>query len=495
MTPDQRALLERIQDYSPDDPASALRFSDRLRRENAWHPVFTDRVLEEYRRFMFLAVVAGHPVTPSDPVDQVWHLHLVYTREYWGRFCAEVLRREVHHGPTTGGAAASERYEQWYERTLQSYEAWFGDAPPPDIWPPSEIRFGEDLAHRRVNVDRTWVISRPEWTRRLRAWLRRAGSWRAPIVGAFLALPVLGDAQASSPLDWEGASFLKLFGGMFVVSAGAAAWIRRAFRPWRGAERLKQPDQPLGGEEIAFLKGGPGLALQAVVCSLLEHEVLELKSAKIGKGPRALANPTPLEQRIVDFVESVPGGVTLTALADAAEAELLKVEHELIEQKLLLSTQQTLRVRLGSVALLGLTLALGLAKIAVGLSRDRPVGLLTLGCFVVAGVIFWLARNYPRESRQGERRLAALRSRFGSAADVRGADLASAGLRSRDADGTATMVALFGLGAVGIGSTAYEVLDPPKKKWDSFASGCGGCGGGGGDAGCSGGGGCGGCGD
>ena len=28
------------------------------------------RVIREYKRFTFLAMEAGHPVTPSDPVDQ-----------------------------------------------------------------------------------------------------------------------------------------------------------------------------------------------------------------------------------------------------------------------------------------------------------------------------------------------------------------------------------------------------------------------------------------
>ncbi len=44
-------------------------------------------MFDEYRRFAFLAATAGHPVTPSDAVDQAWHLHLTYSRDYWDRFC------------------------------------------------------------------------------------------------------------------------------------------------------------------------------------------------------------------------------------------------------------------------------------------------------------------------------------------------------------------------------------------------------------------------
>ncbi|MEK6230809.1 MAG: hypothetical protein N2A42_03075 [Luteolibacter sp.] len=35
--------------------------------------------MTEYKRFVALAMLAGHPVTPSEEVDQAWHLHLVYT--------------------------------------------------------------------------------------------------------------------------------------------------------------------------------------------------------------------------------------------------------------------------------------------------------------------------------------------------------------------------------------------------------------------------------
>ena len=47
---------------------------------------------------MFLAVVAGHTVSPSVEVDQAWHLHLVYMQSYWREFCGEVLQQPVHHG-------------------------------------------------------------------------------------------------------------------------------------------------------------------------------------------------------------------------------------------------------------------------------------------------------------------------------------------------------------------------------------------------------------
>jgi len=84
-------LWQRLQLYQIGPSDAALPFVQRLARENGWSAAHAARVIEEYRRFCFLAVTAGHPVTPSDAVDQVWHLHLTYSRDYWERFCPDVL--------------------------------------------------------------------------------------------------------------------------------------------------------------------------------------------------------------------------------------------------------------------------------------------------------------------------------------------------------------------------------------------------------------------
>ena len=155
---EQRQLFERISAFQLNDPDSSFRFTDRLVRENGWSLDYAQRVIDEYLKFMFLAVEAGHPVTPSEQIDQVWHLHLVYTRSYWEDFCGEVVGKPIHHGPTRGGPAESDKYHDWYGKTLESYQRLFGAAPPADIWRPADARFGEDLEWRRVNLRRSWVI-------------------------------------------------------------------------------------------------------------------------------------------------------------------------------------------------------------------------------------------------------------------------------------------------------------------------------------------------
>lgn len=139
----------------PDD--AALTFADRLARENRWSGEYAGRVVVEYKRFCYLACVAGHAVTPSDQIDQAWHLHLTYSSDYWDGFCRGVLGRPFHHGPTEGGEVERGRFYRQYAETLASYEDAFGEVPPEDIWSPASKRFGVHPQAFRVHTDR-WLV-------------------------------------------------------------------------------------------------------------------------------------------------------------------------------------------------------------------------------------------------------------------------------------------------------------------------------------------------
>jgi hypothetical protein len=140
-----------LQSYSIGPDVAALSFAGRLARENGWSPARAERVIGEYKRFCFLALVAGHEVTPSDAVDQAWHLHLTYSRDYWERFCPDILGRPLHHGPTAGGGDEGHRYFEQYAETLKSYERVFGECAPTDLWPDAGRRFLKDPKGRRFH--------------------------------------------------------------------------------------------------------------------------------------------------------------------------------------------------------------------------------------------------------------------------------------------------------------------------------------------------------
>ena len=155
-------VWQRISSYQFGPPEASLPFAARLARENGWSAARTERVIEEYRRFAFLAATGEAQVTPSDAVDQVWHLHLTYTRDYWERFCPDVLGRPLHHGPTAGGPDERNRFFAQYADTLARYEAAFGAPPPSDIWPSAAQRLIDDPRARRVHPRDAILLSRPQ---------------------------------------------------------------------------------------------------------------------------------------------------------------------------------------------------------------------------------------------------------------------------------------------------------------------------------------------
>lgn len=158
MTATDHPVWQRLRGHEPGSSDAALPFTLRLAQENGWSPVKAARVVEEYRRFCFLAVTAGHPVTPSDAVDQAWHLHLLYTRDYWHRFCPDILGRPLHHGPTQGGPAEQHRFFAQYADTLLAYERAFGGPPPADLWPDAHRRLRRDSSARRVHSREALVV-------------------------------------------------------------------------------------------------------------------------------------------------------------------------------------------------------------------------------------------------------------------------------------------------------------------------------------------------
>jgi hypothetical protein len=153
-------LWQRLADHYIGPTDASLSFVARLARENRWSLAHAERVIGEYKRFCYLAMTAGHEVTPSDAVDQAWHLHLTYSRDYWQVFCPQVLGADLHHGPTRGGRSERSRFYHQYAATLAAYQTAFGHPPPGDIWPVAHRRFTIDPQGVRVNFSDVIVLRR-----------------------------------------------------------------------------------------------------------------------------------------------------------------------------------------------------------------------------------------------------------------------------------------------------------------------------------------------
>ena len=103
-----------------------------------WSKRFARRAVDEYLCFLELAIQFGAQQSPSHIVDQAWHIHLQFTKDYWEYLCPTILGFNLHHVPTTKSKEASEQNYKQYVNTLDNYEQLFG-SPDPHFWPrPSE---------------------------------------------------------------------------------------------------------------------------------------------------------------------------------------------------------------------------------------------------------------------------------------------------------------------------------------------------------------------
>ena len=154
-------LYQTILELNIDEESISFPFSERVSRDNAWSLAFSRRCIVEYKRFVYLCAISDEPLTPSDQVDQVWHLHLAYTRSYWIDLCRDILKKDLHHGPTKGGRMESEKYQTQYQDTIDLYLQEFGEAPPQDIWPDLHNRFKNADQFVRINKSGYWLLQKP----------------------------------------------------------------------------------------------------------------------------------------------------------------------------------------------------------------------------------------------------------------------------------------------------------------------------------------------
>ena len=53
-----------------------------MQKQMGQNAEMTQRVIEEYRKFLFLAMRAGHQVIPPGPVNDAWMMHLQNAQNY-----------------------------------------------------------------------------------------------------------------------------------------------------------------------------------------------------------------------------------------------------------------------------------------------------------------------------------------------------------------------------------------------------------------------------
>jgi uncharacterized protein (TIGR04222 family) len=398
-------LWDRIETHPVGPQASVLGFERRLARDNGWSEAYAARVLLEYRRFLFLAARAGHPVTPSDAVDQAWHLHLIYSDDYWNTWCQQVLGFPFHHGPTRGGRSEQSKYTDWYSRTLASYQHWFGTPPPSDIWPAVEDRFAGAAAFRRVNTGEVWIIPKPT--------TRTLVQWSAAAMAA-IGLTGCGALAVTdwNIFDWTGTPFLILYGCLMGVALAVLLVTR-----WQRGAQESTPDTQLEAEDpyvVAGLVDGARGILQAGLAALAARGLIESHPATpswIGRRKGAQpGNLKPVEEAIW---EAIPADreIETRTLRKELKPLFASIRGRVQERGWEPSPGALASARLWRAGMVLGLVALGATKIAIGYYRDRPVGFLVVMTLATLFFGWILAFRIPRRTRAGQSQIDRFRER------------------------------------------------------------------------------------
>jgi hypothetical protein len=129
-------------------------FIERLMKENLWTKAYTLRVIDEYKKFLCLASCTE--VSPSYQIDQVWHTHILFTKDY-KKVCDEVIGGFLHHNPIEKSLTKTVGKDQ-YIKTKELYLKIFGYEPPADIW-----TNWRDSNYVYIDLKRHWVLPVGNW--------------------------------------------------------------------------------------------------------------------------------------------------------------------------------------------------------------------------------------------------------------------------------------------------------------------------------------------
>jgi uncharacterized protein (TIGR04222 family) len=301
--------------------------------------------------------------------------------------------------------------------------------------------------------------------------------------------------------DLSGPEFLILYFCLSVIVILAVRHYRH------GAESGPAPKMELSDPYlIAYLRGGDNEVLRLGVITLIDRGLLIVDGAMIRRTEQEIRRDAinPLEYEVLKKF-SIPAQAA-SIFKNKMLKRMCARYREKLERAGLIPDASTTRDRTSRcVVAAGILVAVGLSKIVIGITRDRPVAFLII--LMIAAVVVTAIISFPRLTRRGQLALADIQTLYAHLRDR------AFGLRRGSATPEMMMLAAaFGIMALapteyafarsifprhssscGSGCGSYISFSCGSSGSDSGGSSCGSSGGDGGGSGC-GGGGCGGCG-
>ena len=214
-----------------------------------------------------------------------------------------------------------------------------------------------------------------------------------------------------NPFDLSGPAFLVLY---FVI----ALIVNLAARHYRHrAESGPVPKLELSDPYlVAYLRGGEQEVLKLGVVTLIDRGLLAVEGHAVGQADPAGAGDArnPLERELFKRFE-VPTPAD-SIFRDAALRKACLPYRSRLEEAGLLPDASTRSARF-SRCLLAITVlvTIGLTKVAIGVSRERPVSFLII--LMIIAVVVTAILSFPRLTRRGQLALEDIQHLYGNLKD------------------------------------------------------------------------------
>lgn len=140
--------------FNPKD--ADFTFEERLKAEYGWNDEQVNLAIQEYYKFLAIAVRVDGPAVPPPVVDMVWKQHMLFGRHYVSGLCAKILYRFVHRKASVDPAVDREELAAAWARTLEAYSVTFGD-PAASGWTEPTTAFAKVVKFPSSSVARAFL--------------------------------------------------------------------------------------------------------------------------------------------------------------------------------------------------------------------------------------------------------------------------------------------------------------------------------------------------
>lgn len=362
-------LWKKINNFQFDEPNVSFPFSKKLAKEQQWSEAFTQKAIEEYRRFILLCCISPNGASPSPIVDEVWHLHLTYTTSYWDAFCKQTLEKDIHHYPSKGGNEETTKHKEWYQQTLKLYKTIFNEEPPKDIWPIGNIE------HPSLQQN-TWLFdlkfSKKDFVN----------------VALILLLPFVISGTIFSkwwPYNLKGNEYLLFFAMLIVAAIGSLLLIISSRKKQLLNIIVDVYPKRYTIYQVAQFLYGKEAAVQIAIIDLLKKDLLEVTSNeqfvnKVSLETSSIDNPLFEKLRIRPFGEAV----NYSQLSADIFNDNLLYNQAFVQLEKVKSIKDYWQY-----CLFVFVAFIGVIRVFQGLSNNKPVGFLLLELLFLS-IVYWL---------------------------------------------------------------------------------------------------------